>query len=149
MAISYFANEVLPTGAILCTGNNSEPMGYIKCNGAAISRSTYAGLFSFVGTTYGSGDGSTTFNVPDARGVFLRGLDESRGLDASRALGTYQDDDVASHSHSAAVASGQDIQPANTSTTAYGTPSGASSTGSAGSAETRPKNVALVYWIKF
>ena len=47
--------------------------GYLICNGAAVSRTTYADLFSVLGTTYGSGDGSTTFNLPDFRGDFIRG----------------------------------------------------------------------------
>jgi microcystin-dependent protein len=51
-------------------------VGWLKCNGAAVSRSTYAVLFAAIGTLYGAGDGTTTFNLPDYRGEFLRGLDD-------------------------------------------------------------------------
>ena len=56
-----------PTGSIIMYGAASAPSGYYLCEGAAISRSTYSALFAVVGTTYGAGDGSTTFNVPDFR----------------------------------------------------------------------------------
>ncbi|MGC4409623.1 hypothetical protein D4A92_19680 [Rhizobium rosettiformans] len=75
------------------------PTGFLKENGAAISRSTYNTLFQTIGTTFGAGDGSTTFNVPDSRGVVARGLDDGRGLDAGRTLGSYQADANAPHTH--------------------------------------------------
>lgn len=67
------------------------PTGWIPADGRALSRTTYAALFSAIGTAYGSGDGSTTFNVPDLRGEFLRGWDSGRGIDPGRALGSLQD----------------------------------------------------------
>lgn len=76
------------------------PAGFLKANGAAVSRSTYAALFAKIGTAYGSGNGSTTFNVPDLRGYFIRGLDDGRGVDAGRALNTIQGSSVESHAHS-------------------------------------------------
>jgi microcystin-dependent protein len=57
--------EGIPTATIVPWSDSSVPSGFLECNGAAVSRSTYADLFAIVGTTYGSGDGSTTFNVPD------------------------------------------------------------------------------------
>ena len=54
----------------------SPPGGFLLCDGSAVSRATYAGLFAAIGTTYGAGDGSTTFNLPDARDRFLRGEDD-------------------------------------------------------------------------
>jgi microcystin-dependent protein len=57
--------ELIPTATILPWSDSSIPSGYLECNGAAVSRSTYAALFAIVGTTYGSGDGSTTFTLPD------------------------------------------------------------------------------------
>ena len=66
------------------------PTGWLKCNGALLSRTTYAALFAVIGTTYGAGDGSTTFALPDLRGEFLRGLDDGRGVDGGRALGSAQ-----------------------------------------------------------
>ena len=65
----------MPTGAILPYGASVAPSGYVLCNGTAISRSTYSDLFGVVGTKYGVGDGSSTFNVPDTRGRFLAGWD--------------------------------------------------------------------------
>ena len=57
--------EGIPTGTIVPWSDASIPSGFLECAGAAVSRSTYADLFAIVGTTYGAGDGSTTFNVPD------------------------------------------------------------------------------------
>lgn len=59
---------VEPTGAMIPYAGASAPAGYLLCNGSAVSRTTYAALFAVIGTTYGSGDGSTTFNVPNAKG---------------------------------------------------------------------------------
>lgn len=73
---------------------NSAPEGWLISNGAAVSRVTYARLFSRIGTLYGSGDGSTTFNLPDARGVVLRGADLGSGRDSGRVFGSYQPDAV-------------------------------------------------------
>lgn len=87
------------TGMVCYFAQSTPPAGYLKRNGAAVSRATYARLFAKIGTTYGSGDGSTTFNLPDGRGVFDRGLDEGRGLDPGRALGSYQDSANLSHAH--------------------------------------------------
>ena len=57
--------EGIPTATIVPWSDSSIPSGYLECNGAAVSRSTYSALFAIVGTTYGSGNGSTTFNIPD------------------------------------------------------------------------------------
>lgn len=73
---------------------NSAPEGWIIANGDAVSRTTYARLFSRIGTLYGAGNGSTTFNLPDGRGVFLRGADLGRGYDSGRVFGSYQADAV-------------------------------------------------------
>lgn len=78
---------------------SSAPAGYLKANGAAISRTTYANLFTAIGTTFGVGDGSTTFNLPDLRGVIARGWDDGRGYDSGRAFGSYQADGNKSHNH--------------------------------------------------
>ena len=57
--------EGVPTATIIPWSDSSAPSGYLECNGAAVSRSTYSALFAIIGTTYGAGDGSSTFNVPD------------------------------------------------------------------------------------
>ena len=62
---------------------SAPPFGYLLCNGAAVSRNIYARLFNAIGTTYGVGDGFSSFNIPDLRGEFIRGLDNGRGVDTS------------------------------------------------------------------
>jgi len=84
----------IPAGAIAHFAMNAAPTGWLKANGAAVSRSTYATLFTAIGTTFGAGDGSTTFNVPELRGEFIRGWDDSRGIDSGRAFGSAQDDQM-------------------------------------------------------
>ena len=63
----------LPIGAVIAYAGAAVPPGYFECNGQAISRTTYSALFAAIGTTYGAGDASTTFNVPDMRDEFIRG----------------------------------------------------------------------------
>ncbi len=77
-------------GTVFWFAGMTAPEGALVCNGAAISRVGYAELFSVIGTTYGAGDGSTTFNIPDLRGEFIRGWDNGRGVDAERAFGSTQ-----------------------------------------------------------
>lgn len=83
-------------GDIVITSANAAPPGALKANGSAVSRTTYAALFAKIGTTYGAGDGSTTFNLPEARAEGIRGWDDGRGVDAGRALGSAQLDSVRS-----------------------------------------------------
>ena len=99
LATTAYVYTAMPAGALLAFAGPNIPAGFLLANGAAVSRSSYANLFAAIGTTYGAGDGSTTFNLPDARGVFLRGLDNGRGLDSGRSLGSYQGDTFASHAH--------------------------------------------------
>lgn len=63
----------IQTGTVIAFAANSAPNGYLICNGAAVNRTTYADLFAVIGTTYGSGDGSTTFNVPNLTDKFIQG----------------------------------------------------------------------------
>ena len=65
--------ESWPAGVIIPFAGTSVPTGYLLCNGAAVSRTSYANLFAAIGTLYGAGDGSTTFNLPDARDRVLQG----------------------------------------------------------------------------
>lgn len=71
-------------GMVLPFAGSSSPTGWLLCYGQAISRTTYSGLYAVVGTAYGSGDGSTTFNIPDLRGRAIAGLDNMGGVDAGR-----------------------------------------------------------------
>lgn len=71
---------------------DTPPVGFLECNGAAVSRTTYNLLFSAIGTQWGAGDSSTTFNLPDLRGYFLRAWDDGANVDTGRAFGTIQSD---------------------------------------------------------
>lgn len=106
-------------GSIIDWPLATPPTGTLECNGAAISRTTYANLFAVISTIYGNGDGSTTFNIPDRRGEFIRGWDHGKGTDpdaASRTdrgdgtgadnVGTKQDDALQGHGHSLYGATG-------------------------------------------
>lgn len=95
------AAAAIAVGIVSPFAGATAPSGWLLCNGQAVSRTTYAALFAIVATTYGTGDGSTTFNVPDLRGEFIRGLDASRGIDGGRALGSAQSADIAAHNHTA------------------------------------------------
>lgn len=122
------------------------PPGYLKANGALVSRTAYATLFAAIGTRFGAGDGSTTFALPDLRGEFIRGFDDARGVDVNRVLGSFQAQDIQPHTHTV-YSSGN-----NTSYGYQGTGSGPGvyvATSSAGVTETRPRNVALLACIKY
>ena len=79
-------------GTVNHFASSAAPNGWLKANGALVSRSAYAALFAVIGTTFGAGDGSTTFALPDLRGIFLRNLDDGRGVDSGRAIGSFQSD---------------------------------------------------------
>lgn len=76
-----YQRDSIPVGVIFAFPSETIPSGYLICDGSAISRTTYANLFALIGVMYGSGDGSTTFNLPDYRGEFLRGVDSGSGND--------------------------------------------------------------------
>ena len=94
----------VPPGAVMHFARTTAPAGWLKCNGAAISRTAYAGLFAAIGTTFGAGDSFTTFNLPDLRGEFIRGWDDGRGVDGGRAMGSRQDGAIQSHAHTGSSA---------------------------------------------
>ena len=137
---------------------STAPTGWLKCNGAAISRTTYAKLFAVTGTTYGVGNGSTTFNLPDLRGEFIRGFDDGRVVDSGRAFGSFQNHQFQNHTHIVYTNTG--AGGANTINNAKSAWDGAiwtthpdfgttnPNTGNFG-AETRPRNLALLACIKF
>ena len=95
---------MVPSGAVLYFAGRTAPAGWLKANGAAVSRTAYAALFAAIGTTYGAGDGRSTFNLPDLRGEFIRGWDDGRGVDAGRVFGSAQAHALQSHQHGLAVA---------------------------------------------
>lgn len=91
------------TGMVAAFDMTSAPPGWLKCNGAAISRTTYAKLFAVIGTRYGAGDGVNTFNLRDMRGKFIRAWSDGGTLDAGRALGSEQANQNRSHTHAAST----------------------------------------------
>ena len=97
----------MPTGAIIFFAGATPPDGYLACDGAEVSRPNYAALFAVCGTTFGVGDGTTTFNLPDLRATFPLGAGQ-RGSLTSRVLGVVGGEEthqlivgeMPSHSHS-------------------------------------------------
>ena len=92
------APNYVPTGGMMMWGTASAPFGYLLCNGAAVSRSTYSALFAILGTAYGSGDGSTTFNVPDFRDRFPVGAGTTYSANST---GGSANATLVSHTHTA------------------------------------------------
>ena len=166
--------DALPflAGQVCFFGMTTAPNGFLKCNGAAVSRTTYDVLFAAIGTTFGSGDGSTTFNVPDLRGEFLRALDDGAGVDTGRSLGSTQSGANQEHGHyvgtgsftsggggySGTTTAGDAYRKINAevsyyryggaNTLVYPTDSDAFKAQNEGS-EARPRNVALLACIKY
>lgn len=136
------------TAAVAHFAMSTPPTGWLKANGALVSRTTYADLFAAIGTTFGAGDGSTTFALPDLRGEFIRGWDDGRGVDTGRVLGSVQGDAFRSHDHPVDAA-------ANGGGT-FGMVSGGYFsimrtlwTYATGGSETRPRNISLLACIKY
>jgi len=165
------ANGV-PAGSVFTFASTTVPSGYLECNGAAVSRSTYATLFAAISTTFGVGDGSATFNLPDLRGQFVRGwANNATGTgDDGRSFASSQSDQNKTHGHTASVTDpghrhvtkGHGTQDDGGSNLTGSTSGGTSSTSmndantgisvsvaSDGGAEVRVKNIALMYVIKF
>jgi len=93
----YAANSGDMTGAVAAFAMSYPPTGWLYCDGSALPTTSYPNLFARIQYLYGGGGG--TFNLPDLRGVFVRGIDYGRGLDPSRGFGTFQDHAFGSHSH--------------------------------------------------
>lgn len=143
----YNESDEIMAGQIVFVAGTNIPNGYLECNGATVSRTTYATLFAAIGTLYGTGDGATTFTLPDLRGEFIRGADQGRGVDSGRAVGSAQADAFKAHTHTAAgtvyqfsaIAAGAGRDFVN----------GTVNTSSVGGTETRPRNIAMIAAIKF
>ena len=147
-----------PAGGMIDWPAETAPAGWLECDGAAVSRTTYSRIFAVISDTFGVGDGSTTFNLPDMRGQFARGWDHGAGTDpdaASRTdsgdgttgdkVGTKQADGIKAHVHGL----GATIQPGGGAAfNAIASTSSGNNTASTGGNETRPTNVALMKIIK-
>lgn len=145
--------QMAPAGLVATFARSTAPTGWLKANGAAVSRTAYADLYAAIGTRFGAGDGINTFNLPDLRGEFIRGWDDGRGVDSGRALGSAQGQLIESHDHGMdpyKQVNANILQPvtggAELSSVGVG---GTVRTKATGGSETRPRNVALLYCIKF
>ena len=136
-----------PAGAVVAFAMTAPPAGWLKCNGQQVSRTTYRTLFLAIGTSFGAGDGFNTFNLPDLRGEFIRGWDEGRGVDAGRGFGSWQADEFRSHNHTFNLPNITNNSGGGGLDDAGGT-GGVYNTNYSGGSETRPRNVALQYFIK-
>lgn len=148
-ALNAGVNALVPTGAVLPFAQSTPPSGWLACDGSVVSRTTYADLFAAIGTTYGAGDGSTTFGIVEMRGEFVRGWDNGRGVDDGRTLGSFQESELASHTHST-VGFGSAGPPGteNYSVAGQSLNKEARATEATGGDDTYPRNVALLYCIK-
>jgi microcystin-dependent protein len=161
------AGDAILKGSIVAYAGSSVPTGYLSCDGSAVSRSTYADLYSAIGTTWGAGDGSSTFNVPDLRAMFLRGTgthgtaNMAKGTDFSApAVGTIENDQMQDHKHETIMSPGTSYQGYSSyaignhaySTTYNFTTTAPLEINSQGTPrtgdETRPVNAAVLYIIK-
>ena len=154
-----------PIGTILTFISKTPPVGYLYCDGSAVSRTTYANLFAKIGVEFGYGDNSTTFNLPDLRGRFIRGMDDGQGNDPDAAIrtamatggntgdnvGSVQADQNKEHSHiCSATPKGTEngVPQVNGDENFPFSPAIVFQSGSGGS-EARPKNVNMAYHIKY
>jgi microcystin-dependent protein len=155
------ADQIVPAGVVVWFASSSPPQGYLICDGRGVSRIAYPALFAVIGTTFGA-PSTTTFNLPDLRGEFIRGMDRGRGVDIGRGFGTSQTDAFQDHAHNTFVQRGTSLNsvaiegttapgargPGSPGSNAFsGYATGTPSTGNHGS-ETRPRNVALLPCIK-
>lgn len=165
---SSVQDSLLPAGVVLPYVANVAPSGFLLCEGQAVSRITYSALFAIIGITHGQGDGSTTFNVPDYRGRFMRGYDVglrdpdvasrtamNTGGNVGANIGSVQTSQYAAHTHppastqsdfvgSTLSAIGDTVAAGSYRSIRYAT-----ATGSSGGNETRPINAYVNYIIKY
>ncbi|MDI9350254.1 MAG: phage tail protein [Candidatus Symbiobacter sp.] len=104
---------VIPAGSVYYLASTIVPSGFLRADGAYISRSNYARLFAAIGTNFGVGDGYSTFALPDLRGEFIRGHDNGRGVDSGRNLGDWQADMTGPHGHYVTLGVLQGMDAAN------------------------------------
>jgi microcystin-dependent protein len=145
------ATRPTPVGAIFHMVRSTVPYGYFEANGQAVSRSTYSDLWNYLGQP-NSGNGSTTFNIPDLRGEFIRGWDNGRGVDNGRQLFSAQGSTNLEHTHqvgsrdSTANEGGNYTQEFISVVNSNGPNI---TTSSSGTNESRPRNIALMPVIKW
>lgn len=143
------AGNGVPAGTIIHVCMNTPPTGYLKANGASVLRADYAALFTAIGTTFGTVDG-THFTLPDLRGEFVRSWADDGSLDSTRVFGSVQTADNAPHDHTLAnalyyTAPGSGLVWANGTGGGYLASEDTSSSGTEG----HPHNIALLACIKY
>jgi len=162
-----------PVGSLLIMDGDVMPNGYLERDGAALSREDYADLWAYAQTVsnftiqsnktasyntyagyYGDGDGSTTFTIPDMRGEFIRGFDSGRGIDVGRAIASLQLDEFKNHIHPYQRATIQGNTGASGIVADNGNYTGQTANftsyiNSAGGIETRPRNIAMMFCVKY
>lgn len=144
----------IPAGMVQFFAMSTAPAWWLKADGALVSRTAYSALFAAIGTTFGVGDGSTTFGLPDLRGEFIRGFDDGKGTDGSRVFGSVQASQMQSHTHtfnSNGIGNGNNSNyPLGGSEYSVPTVVTVSATGgTTNSSENRPRNIALLACIKY
>jgi hypothetical protein len=169
----------IPVGTTIWVNGTAAPAGFLKENGALVSRGDFSALWAYAQASgrvvseaawaagdwgaFSSGDGSTTFRIPDSRGEFVRGLDDGRGVDSGRLLGARQADELRSHDHTASssVSYSNGVPVKNDTWGTYGYIFGgdrymdptnvsvSTTIGNTGGAETRPRNVSKLACIKY
>lgn len=165
MIDGYHYTDLLPTGAILMWTASAPPKGFFMCNGQAVSRTDYKNLFMVIGTSYGDGDGASTFNVPDMTDLFPRGWVQGKGILPNRELGSVEEDSIKKHNHFTVAKVYGNNEVSETLPVAYCSNSGGDTEYSMNSApntvatigvssdtggtETRPKSIALPFIIKY
>jgi microcystin-dependent protein len=141
--------SAVPVGAVMAFPTGIVPPGFLELDGSVQSTATYPDLAAYLGTKFNKGDeGTGNFRLPESRGEFLRGWDHGRGVDAGRAMGSYQADDLKSHNHtfSAPTSIAASGGSSGIILSATGTPNW--STTNTGGSETRPRNLAVMWCIK-
>ncbi|MDP9501832.1 phage tail protein [Pseudomonas protegens] len=144
----------LPVGSMVAFPRASVPPGFLEIDGSVQSIAAYPDLAAYLGTTFNKGDeGAGNFRLPESRGEFLRGWDHGRGINAGRALGSYELDELKSHAHeypfrlglATAATGGNATVPSNL---IAGSPSTMPPTSASGGTETRPRNLSVMWCIK-
>lgn len=165
-ALVVMIGRAVPVGQVVQGYWPTPPPGFLLCNGTLVSRAAYPALWAYVNgaglavadatwsatawTLFSQGDGATTFRLPDLRSEFIRGADFSRGVDAGRTLGSWQDDAFKAHAHEMGSEAGggsniaTPVDSGGVDETAAG---GLTST--VGGTETRPRNAALAFCVRF
>ena len=158
-----FFEYLIPVGTIIPFAGVNPPNGWLVCNGVAINRTTYANLFNVISTSWGAGDSNATFNLPDLRGQFLRGIDGSSNIDPDKLsrtakyfggntgnnVGSFQSDLLKNHTHNYILQGNPYTNGTNSYYVNTITDIKTSTTYSTGGQETRPVNAYVNFIIKY